>query len=66
MAPEKSEVTGVGAIPAPGLTRGIVENLNSYSDMPDDRDKEHTSIPIPDSSIDYDSMFLQALSERDG
>jgi len=63
---EKSEVTGVGvtAIPAPGLTRGIVENLNSYSDLPDDRDKEHTA--IPDNSIDYDSMFLQALSERDG
>jgi hypothetical protein len=63
-APEKSEVTAVGAIPAPGLTQGIVKNLNSYSDLSEDRDKEHTA--IPDNSIDYDSMFLQALSERDG
>jgi hypothetical protein len=32
--------------------------------LSEDRDKEHTA--IPDNSIDYDSMFLQALSERDG
>jgi hypothetical protein len=55
---------------AAGLPRGVMENINKYATKPDmackmeQPDVDSTVVPIPDASIDYDSMFLQAMSER--
>ena len=53
-----------------GLPRGVMENINKYATKPDmackmeQPDVDSTVVPTPDASIDYDSMFLQAMSER--
>ena len=55
-----------------GLPKGVIENTNSYATKPDlackidHHDVDSIVVPIPDASIDYDSMFLQAMSERAG
>jgi len=74
---ERLDDVAVGAKNIPvglvaSLGRGATENQNSYaikSELPcnvDDYDTDSVAIPIPDASVDYDSMFLQAMSERAG
>ena len=56
----------------PNVTRGSMETPTNYvakSELPctmDDHDTDSVAIPISDASIDYDSMFLQAMSEHAG
>ena len=63
---EKRELLVVGAKPTtagpmPSLVRSqTAETLNCYSDKGDDL----LGLPIADTSLDYGSMFLQALNER--
>lgn len=58
----------LGSALDPALIRDAPENPNKNSDKLDNavnHGNENVDMPIPDSSIDYDSMFLQALSERE-
>jgi hypothetical protein len=65
-------VKGVQSGLVPNLARAAMESPNSYVAKPemsckiDDYDTGSIAIPIPDASVDYDSMFLQAMSEQTG
>jgi hypothetical protein len=60
--------SALGSALGPALIRDAPENRSNNSDKPEDpvnHENENIDVLIPDSSIDYDSLFLQALSERD-